>query len=223
MYGPKIKFAYDRGEKSGGRVEVELGSPADEVVAAKQFTEWINDNRIRLYLATPAPCTESAEMDWVKNQNNRPDDLSWNIMIEGEMVGNIGLHRIDRTHRRAELGIMIGDKKRWGKGLAQALEAVILDYAFSNIVAGGLNKVAAEVLDGNEPSRAAIKKCGFRDVAVRREHFWFFGRWYDAWEGEILASEWSKNRAKVMKAVGIKYLDLYCGCASEGFTPEKFD
>ncbi len=75
----------------------------------------------------------------------------------------------------------------------------------------------------NDASKAAIKKCGFRDVAERREHFWHNGRWYGLWEGEITAPEWRSNRAQAMKAVGIKHLDLYCGCASEGFEPEEFD
>jgi RimJ/RimL family protein N-acetyltransferase len=222
MYGPEIQFEYDRGEKSGGKVKVKLGPPEDEVKAAKLFAAWINDNRTRLYLSMPVPCTESAELDWVKNQNNRPDDFAWNIQVDGKIVGNIGLHRIDRVHRRAELGIMIGDKKMWGKGLAQALEAVILDYAFSNIVAFGLNKVTAGVLEGNMASKAALKKCGFRDVAERKQHFWHNGRWYGLWEGEILASEWKVYRDEAMELVGMKHLDLYCGCASEGFAPEEF-
>jgi len=223
MYGPKIQLKFSRrdpfGEKKGEEISLELRPPKDEQLLAKLYTEWINDNRVRLYLSTPIPCTESYELGFVKDQCSKEGKTMWIIYCGDQAIGNVGINGIDLVNKRAELGIMIGDKSFWGKGIASAVEATVLEYGFSNIVAGGLNKISAGVLTGNIASQKALEKVGFAKCSLKKQEYWFQGKWFDLWEGEILQSKWKKVRKQVFERVGITELSLYPGCEEEGYEP----
>ena len=56
----------------------------------------------------------------------------------GAHIGNIKLGDINWIHRFSELGIMIGDKRYWGKGYGEEACKLVLAYAFDRL---NLNKV----------------------------------------------------------------------------------
>ena len=49
-----------------------------------------------------------------------------------------------------------------------------------------------EVFVGNEASRRALEKNGYRSVGVSRDHFFTLGRWHDVWRGEVLREDWER-------------------------------
>ncbi len=225
MYGAPLVFRYERSDRGVAEVEIELCPPKDEAICAQNATEWINNNRTRLFLSSPRPCSLSFEEEWTRD-NNKGDDIHWMIYVDGTHVGGIGLHRIEKEHGRAELGIMIGDQSYWGKGLAQVVVVAVMEYVFENIVPGGLHKLTGHVLVmvtddemGNARSQGMLQKVGFREAGMAQEHFWHQGRWYDQWTGEILRSEWAKVREEKFSSTGITHLDIYPGCQDIGFQP----
>lgn len=215
MWGPVMRATYDRG-RGDGPVELELGPVRDEKEAAQLFTEWVNDNRVRLFLSALRPCTVSAEEDWVRGVYANQDGVTWSIYANNALVGNIGIDDIDRIHRRGELGILIGDRRWWGRGIATASELLVVDYALRNIVADGLNKVYARVLIGNDGSRKALENVGFREIGVTRKDHWAFGRWWDLWHCELLREDWARIRQDRLKAAGVTSFDIYPGCEGCG-------
>jgi len=221
MFGPKISVEFHRKDKKDGPIKLEFGLPQNEEEYAKLATGWLNDSRIRLYMSMLYPLSLSGEIDWLKNQNTpeKENDVVWCIYKDGRPIGSVGLHKIDKVHQRAELGILIGEQAEWGKGIAQVAEATVFEFGFSNIVAGGLHKIMAYVLEGNDASRQALRKVGMSDVGTQREDIWHQGKWYDIWQGEILSKEWQKIRLKKFKQVGIKKLTLYPECEKIGFLP----
>lgn len=221
MFGPQIKVEYERKEKKDGKIKLVLGLPENEEEYARLATSWLNNNRVRMYMSMLYPLSLSGEIDWIRKHNTpeKENDLVWCIYKDGKPIGSVGLHKIDKVHCRAELGILIGEQSEWGKGIAQVAEAVVLEFGFRNIVAGGLHKIMAYVLEGNNASREALRKVGMSNVGVAREDIWHQGKWYDIWQGEILNQEWKKIRMKKFKQVGIKRLDLYSGCESADVPP----
>jgi RimJ/RimL family protein N-acetyltransferase len=219
MFGPKIAVEFHREEKKDGPIKLEFGLPQNEEEYAKLATGWLNDSRIRVYMSMLYPLSLSGEIDWVRKQNTpeKENSVIWCIHKDGKPIGSVGLNNIDKVHRKAELGILIGEREEWGKGIAQAAEAVAVEFGFSNIVAGGLNKIWASVLDGNNASREALRKVGFSDIGVLKQDLWHQGKWYDTWQGEILNKEWREIRLAKFKQVGIKKLTLYPGCEDIGF------
>ena len=148
---------------------LELCPPKDIAACAKAMAEWL-DNRTRLFVRA-GPATVEIELDWYRDKAKEEGQINWSIYADGKFIGNCGMHDIDHTHRSAELGILIADKKYWGKGIAAVAEVAMVEYAFDGLCAGGLNKIVAYVYvsrrgDGNEASRAALRKVGFRDVGL---------------------------------------------------------
>jgi len=200
-------------KKTGEEIKLVFCPPVNEAREAKIFVDWFNENRVRQYLGRNYGLSESGELDWVKGQDKKAEDLIWFVYVGDQPIGSIGLHRIDFKNGQAELGICIGNKDFWGKGIATVMEAIVLDYAFENIVAGGLHKVLVRVFTENIGSLKVIKdKIGFRPIGVRREDVWCNGGWYDTWLGEMLQEEWKEKRSEVIKSAGINELLLYPGC-----------
>ena len=52
---------------------------------------------------------------------------------EFKHVGNIKLGPINSYHKRAEIGLMIGDKSVWGKGIATKVIRMVTHFGFSEL------------------------------------------------------------------------------------------
>ncbi|MDO9486776.1 MAG: GNAT family N-acetyltransferase [Sphingomonadaceae bacterium] len=76
----------------------------------------------------------------------------------GRHVGNIKLGPIDTRYRTAEIGLMIGDREAWGKGLATQAIGAVADIAAEEL---GLRKVTAGCYARNIGSERAFVRCGF--------------------------------------------------------------
>lgn len=218
MFGLRIEATLDR-ERGEAPIELVLGPIKDEKTAAEFYTRTLNDNRVNLYLGMRYGFTVSTEEEWIKKIGADENLISWSMYASERLIGGVGLNAVDRVDRHAELGIVIGDREYWGKGVASASEAMVLEYAFNNIVAGGLNKVYARVFDGNTASRKALEKVGFKTVGIRHQDVWKNGRWLDVWFGEVLQEEWRIVREDAFERAGIVKFNLYPGCEDCGLEP----
>lgn len=132
--------------------------------------------------------TESRYRSWnleevkkyVKEKSNIPSEsILLGIFIkDGERhIGNIRLHSFSKPNKRVELGILIWDKKEWGKGYAtEALEEVI-NYIFKIL---RLHKICAEYYSINKVSAKIFRKLGFKKEGVFRDHFLVKNKYVDA-------------------------------------------
>ena len=86
-------------------------------------------------------------------------------LAEEAFVGCCDLSDIDRWHRRAEIGFLLG-REAWGRGYAlEAMQAVVA-YA-----AGvGLRKLTARTHLGNRRSELLLAKLGFKQEGLLRGH-----------------------------------------------------
>jgi RimJ/RimL family protein N-acetyltransferase len=69
------------------------------------------------------------DQDLTKDHNDR---AYFGIDVDGELIGEAGLHRIDHFSRVCELGIGIG-RDFWGKGFGQDAVRTLVDYAFEHL------------------------------------------------------------------------------------------
>ena len=53
------------------------------------------------------------------------------IEYEGQLVGYVQLALIDNDERRAAVGILVGKKNMWGRGIGKTALRILLDYAFT--------------------------------------------------------------------------------------------
>jgi UDP-4-amino-4,6-dideoxy-N-acetyl-beta-L-altrosamine N-acetyltransferase len=124
---------------------------------------------VQAQLFSERPPTIDEHLRWLADVQARDDRQEFMIVerTSGRSVGTIGLSRIDRTHRRAEYGILIGEPGARGKGLAAEASRLLLAYAFGTL---GLRRVYLHVLVRNEDALRLYRRVGFQPEGVLRQH-----------------------------------------------------
>ncbi|WP_421931480.1 GNAT family N-acetyltransferase [Phenylobacterium sp.] len=86
--------------------------------------------------------------------------------LQGEQfLGCCDLSDIDRWHKRAEVGFMLG-RGAWGQGYAVEAMRAVIAYAAST----GLRRLTARTHLGNRRSDALLEKLGFKEEGLLRGH-----------------------------------------------------
>lgn len=109
------------------------------------------------------------------------------LRASGEVVGTCTLARIDRMHRRAELGYALG-RVHWGRGLASEAVAAVMRYAFERL---DLHRLEADVDPRNAASLRLLERFGFRPEGLLRERYHVAGEIQDAAIHGLLRTEWT--------------------------------
>ncbi len=153
-----------------------------------QYTKWINDLEISLYLTgTSEVYTEDKEKDIFEKMLASDRDVLFAILNnKDELIVNCGLHLIDHKNQKASLGIFIGDKDYWSNGYGTETIKLLFSYGFYFL---NLHNINLEVFSFNERAISCYKKCGFTENGRRREAIVVGGKYYDEVYMDILADE----------------------------------
>lgn len=152
----------------------------------RRCVKWFSDPEILRFLARSAPVTLAEEERWFHDYERRADEQIFAIEIEGRHIGNLGLHKIDHAHRKAEIGIVIGEPTFWAKGIGTEAMRVALRYAFDEL---GMNKVSLDVLEYNERAIKTYERVGFRREGIHREDVYKDGRFVNVVRMSLLDRE----------------------------------
>jgi len=170
---------------NGRRVYLRALERAD----VERMHRWINDPETSMYLLFHLPFSLDQEISWYEGKQRSNDrELVLGIVDKGTdmHIGNVGLHNIDWVNSSAEIGIMIGEKEYWSKGLgADAMEAM-LGYAFSDL---NLYRVYLSVFSFNERAIRCYEKCGFVNEATLRDDVYKNNQYHDTIIMGILKDE----------------------------------
>ena len=132
------------------------------------FLRWLNDPDVSYWLSDRPELSLEAEREWYDEMRGDPARLVWCIETEeGRPIGNLGFQAIDETHGRATLGIVIGEKGRWGRGYGTEAIRQALRYGFQEL---GLRRVDLEVDEDNHRGIRCYEKCGFVREGLLRAH-----------------------------------------------------
>ena len=176
MFGPVI---------DGQRIRLE--PPRLEYAPA--YIRWFADRAVTRYLVVRHPASLKKQEQWIERHGGEPGRraVGDGTRHRRSLIGNLGLHRIGWRNRSAEMGYVIGERDQWGKGCATEAVKLATAYGFLEL---GLRKMFATVVEGNEASRRALEKNGYRQCALFRRDRYVEGQWRDLWVGEILREEW---------------------------------
>ncbi len=147
-----------------------------------KITVWINDPEISRYLKVQSPISPEDERKWFDSLANRAGkDVVFAIVLADshELIGVMGLHRINFQHGTADTGSFIGRKDLWSQGYGTEAKMLVLEYAFKDL---GLRKICSLVYDFNKRSARCLEKCGYVREGVRKAHRWRNGRFVDEYE-----------------------------------------
>jgi RimJ/RimL family protein N-acetyltransferase len=116
---------------------------------------------------------EARDRRWLEE---RKGDSAWfAVEVDGEVVGDCGLHAIDHYQQRADVGIALG-APYWGQGYGQDAVRTLVGYGFRHL---NLRKISLQVLADDERAVGAYRKAGFAEEARLRSHTWYDGSWHD--------------------------------------------
>tara|TARA_B110000008_G_C16778957_1_gene487788 strand:- start:425 stop:805 length:381 start_codon:yes stop_codon:yes gene_type:complete len=74
-------------------------------------------------------------------------------------IGNIKLGPVNEYQKTSTIGLAIGEKKFWGKGIATLAISMVVDYGFDNLK---LEKICAGCYEQNLGSKKAFLNAGFQ-------------------------------------------------------------
>lgn len=160
--------------------------------------KWLNDAEIMRLLGRRHQLSMAEEERWYEDYLKSGKSRIFAIEEGGCHIGNIGLHRIDNENRSASLGIVIGEKDRWGKGHGSDALVTVLRYAFREL---GLHKVSLRVFQGNDRAISSYKRCGFKQEGVMREQVFKDGKFHNLFAMSILDREFDELHGKESKGI----------------------
>jgi RimJ/RimL family protein N-acetyltransferase len=109
---------------------------------------WFNDPDVTRWLATTRPMSAGDERRWLESLAQRADEVCLMIVArDGDRpVGTVGLHRVGGPNRSATLGIALGEKAHWNRGLGSEALGLMLAYGFDTL---NLHRVELHVYASN--------------------------------------------------------------------------
>ena len=102
-------------------------------------------------------------------------------------IGNVGLHQIDYVSRTAILGIVIGEKDAWGRGIGARAWRAITAYGFSVL---NLHKICATMMEGNEKSLKCALASGYEVEGRQKKQHFKNGTYLDLIHVGVLRENW---------------------------------
>jgi ribosomal-protein-alanine N-acetyltransferase len=153
------------------------------------------DRRVARYLLqVPSPYPVSLAARWIAGRIewwDRGRGVTLAIArreAPDEVLGTASLRTYARD-RRAELGYWLGTDA-WGHGFATEAAGALVDFGFREL---RLQRIYAQVLEGNAASCRVLEKLGMLDEGVRRRHVRKGKRLCDITMFGLLRTEWSER------------------------------
>ena len=114
--------------------------------------------------------------------------FQWGIARRDDelVIGTCTLFRIERQHRRGELGYIVR-RDLWGRGLANEALTAIVNHAFGPL---GLHRLEADIDPRNAGSIRSVERLGFKLEGRLRERFFVAGEIQDSLIYGLLAQDW---------------------------------
>lgn len=95
----------------------------------------------------------------LERHNSDREQLFAILDESGRLIGRVGLFGIDARARSAELGIVIGERDRWGHGYGRDAIATVVDFAMRAL---GIHTIRLYTYPDNARAQRAFAAVGFR-------------------------------------------------------------
>lgn len=163
-----------------------------EMEDLESFYRWFNKSELRKYTQIPYPLSREMEKEFIENAMRPGDTIVLAIVLKNNdrMIGDISINTIDNIHRKAFIGIAIGDPGYISRGYGTEALKLLLDYAFGTL---NLHRIELHAYAFNKRAIDCYKKMGFKEEGRSREAHFADGRYQDIVNMAILDSEWHKK------------------------------
>lgn len=177
----------------GQRIALRALRPAD---VNGPYLHWLNDADVcQGNLHHVYPFSAEAAMAYVRSSGETQQHLILAITLRKDRrhIGNIALHNINAISRSADFGILIGDKKVWGKGFGREAGHLLFSHGFSSL---NLHRIACGTFEDNAAMRSLALSLGMKEEGRRRQSVFKHGRYVDMIEYGVLSAEYETQFGK---------------------------
>ena len=146
---------------------------------SQAYLNWMDDEKIKQFLESRwNKYTINDIKEYVKTISENPNNFFFGIYLndKNEHIGNIKIGDINQIHKFGDIGLMIGNKTKWGKGYASEAIKLATKHAFKEL---NLNKVFAGIYENNIGSYKAFLKAGFYEAGRLKKHLLYKGDYVD--------------------------------------------
>ena len=160
----------------------------------ENIMKWVNDPEVvGNFAELGKEITREEEEKYLERILSSDTDRMYAIEDqEGNYIGNIGIHEINKSDRSGRFGLIIGNKDYWGQGYGQSAINALLDKAFSELE---MHKVWGVFLETNEKMyHINVNKVGFKVEGVMRDEYFRRGEYHDMVRISMLEDDYRKLR-----------------------------
>lgn len=135
---------------------------------------WLRDPEVVRYSdQRHLPHTISSQLRYVNSFDGKSHLWGIYLVEGGEHIGNISAVH-DQPNNVSDVGIMIGETKMWGKGLAKEAWSQVCIWLLDP-GCGDVRKLEAGCAKNNEAMLKIMQRSGFKPEGERLNHFLFEG------------------------------------------------
>ncbi len=175
---------------TGETVKLRAVEPRD----LEKMYAWENDPGIWKVSGTVTPYSRYTLEEYIKTcekdiYTNKQLRLVITLLDHtGLDVGLIDLFEFDPRHRKAGVGILIGDASQRRKHYAREALGLLVDYAFNML---NLHQLYCHIPESNSASVHLFAAAGFREAGILKD--WIFSK--NAWENVLLLQRLNEESA----------------------------
>jgi RimJ/RimL family protein N-acetyltransferase len=176
---------------SDGAIELRALEPSDVEVTVR----WRNDPEIRdQLLSFRFPVSHVMEAKFIERaiEGEGQSQCVAGIvdLSDGALCGLVYLRDIDWISRHAAFGMLIGERKKWGRGLGRRALRLMLHHAFNVL---NLERVYLYVAEYNHRAIKLYQAAGFIHEGVLRRQIALDGRYYGLLVMGLLRDEFTAH------------------------------
>lgn len=159
-----------------------------------QVLEWRTSEHVTQYMYTDIEKNLDNQLQWFEKISKDDTQYYWIIEVKDVPIGLISLNQLDQINKKSTFAYYIGDLNY--SIIAGRIHPYLYNFAFFEL---GLNKLYAEVMQGNDGMMKMHKHYGFTHCATFKEHIYKYNQYHDVEYFELLASYWKDNCTKFHK------------------------
>lgn len=142
------------------------------------IVDWRNRDSVRQNFIYQELFTRQSHENWIRTMVDTGKVVQMMICEAacGRPVGSVYVRDIDRTHRKAEYGIFIGESAARGRGIGTSAAKLMMRYAFEEL---RLHRLFLRVFADNRQAIRSYEKAGFIKEAHLRDDVCIGGKFRD--------------------------------------------
>lgn len=157
-----------------------------------EYLRWLHDCETIKFLNLPeyhTPVPFEKVEQYIKNMIESKNNLfcALHTIEDNKFIGTFKIGPIDWHAKNVNLGIMIGDKESWGKGIATEAFLFAIKFCFEELE---MHKITGGCMEPNIGMCKVFEKLGFKEEGRFREQDFLEGKYSDHLHYGLLKEEY---------------------------------